>query len=63
MTRRDTLGCPDGFPDCKYIIIHKLWKTNHMKKRERNPVKAQMGGQLVSVERVKSGSRCLLGLG
>lgn len=36
VTRRDTLGCPDGFPDCKYIIIHKLWKTNHIKGRELN---------------------------
>lgn len=63
VTRRDTLGCPDGFPDCKYIIIHKLWKTNHMKRQEMNSLRAQMGGQLVSVETDKSGSRCLVGLG
>lgn len=58
VTRRDTLGCPDGFPDCKYIIIHKLCKTNQMKRQEM-----KMGGQLVSVETDKSGSRCLLGSG
>lgn len=28
VTGRDTLGSPDGFPDCKHIIIHQLWKTH-----------------------------------
>lgn len=28
VTGRDTLGSPDGFPDCKHIVIHQLWKTH-----------------------------------
>lgn len=37
VTRRDILGCPDGFPDCKHIIIHQLWKkTKHTQKQESN---------------------------
>lgn len=27
VTGRDALGCPDGFPDGKHIVVHELWKT------------------------------------
>lgn len=33
VTRGDTLGGPDGFPDCEHVIVHQLWekknKTKH----------------------------------
>ncbi|KAA8592262.1 hypothetical protein FQN60_017717, partial [Etheostoma spectabile] len=47
VTRRDILGCPDGFPHCKHVIIHQLWKTNHIK---------GMGGELNQCLRVQVGA-------
>lgn len=37
VTRGDILSCPDGFPDCKHILIHQLWRTEH--KMEANTMR------------------------
>lgn len=33
VTGRDALGCPDGFPDGKHIVVHELWKTQRKARR------------------------------
>lgn len=43
--RRDILGCPDGFPDCKNVIIHQLWKTKHRKEQESDHVRCYWDNQ------------------
>lgn len=48
VTRRDVLGCPDGFPDCKHVIIHQLWRTKHTTGTGVEPrqcLRARMGGE------------------
>lgn len=35
VTRGDTLGGPDGFPDCEHVIVHQLWKKNKNKARTK----------------------------
>lgn len=45
VTRRDTLGRPDGFPDCKHVIVHQLWKTKHIK--GTGVEQRRMGGEFV----------------
>lgn len=31
VTRGDILGGPYGFPDCKHVLIHQLWKIMNKK--------------------------------
>lgn len=33
VTGRDMLCCPDGFPDCKHVIIHQLCETKQINKK------------------------------
>lgn len=63
VTRGDTLGGPDGFPDCEHVIVHQLWKKKQ-KQSTNKAVKVFEGADERRVklsEGDKSGSRCLLG--
>ena len=35
VTRGDTLGGPDGFPDCEHVIVHQLWEKKKTKKKTK----------------------------